>query len=255
MSEKLLEITGVCKHFGGIAALTDVSLTIESGEIYALIGPNGAGKTSLFNVITGIYTANSGSISLNGHRVSGKSPHEMAKAGVARTFQNIRLFSSMTALENVMVGRHCRTSAGVIGAIFRHSKAKAEEQAIINHAHELLNYVGISQHAHRLAKNLSYGDQRRLEIARALATEPKLLVLDEPAAGMNHTETNSLETLFRTIRTDGVTLLLIEHDVKLIMGLCDRIAVLNFGKKIAEGTPDFIKNHPKVIEAYLGVSI
>jgi branched-chain amino acid transport system ATP-binding protein len=255
MASNLLEIKGVSKQFGGLAALTDVSLTIQSGEIYALIGPNGAGKTSLFNVITGIYTPNSGSILLNAENMTGKSPHEMAKAGVARTFQNIRLFSSMTALENVMVGRHCRTSAGVIGAVFKHPKAKAEEQAITDRAHELLSYVGIAKHAHRLAKNLSYGDQRRLEIARALATDPVLLALDEPAAGMNHTETNSLEELFRTIRADGVTLLLIEHDVKLVMGLCDRITVLNFGKKIAEGTPDMIKNHPEVIEAYLGVSV
>jgi branched-chain amino acid transport system ATP-binding protein len=255
MTEKLLEINHISKQFGGIAALTDVSLEIQRGEIYALIGPNGAGKTSLFNVITGIYTPSSGSILLKGQTMTGKSPHEMAKAGVARTFQNIRLFPSMTALENVMVGRHCRTSAGVIGAVFRHPKAKAEELAITNRARELLDYVGIAKHSNTVARNLSYGDQRRLEIARALATEPMLLALDEPAAGMNHTETNSLEDLFRKIRADGVTLLLIEHDVKLVMGLCDRITVLNFGKKIAEGTPDFVKNHPEVIEAYLGVSV
>ena len=254
MSEKLLEIKDVCKHFGGIAALTNVSLAIQRGEIYALIGPNGAGKTSLFNVITGIYTPDSGSILLNGQAMTGKKPHEMAKAGVARTFQNIRLFHSMTALENVMVGRHCRTSAGVIGAVFQHPKAKAEEMAIAKRARELLDYVGIAKHTHTVARNLSYGDQRRLEIARALATEPLLLALDEPAAGMNHTETNSLEDLFRKIRADGVTLLLIEHDVKLVMGLCDRITVLNFGKKITEGTPEFVKNHPEVIEAYLGVT-
>jgi branched-chain amino acid transport system ATP-binding protein len=255
MSEKLLEINHISKQFGGISALTDVSLEIQRGEIYALIGPNGAGKTSLFNVITGIYTPNSGEILLNGQAMTGKAPHEMAKAGVARTFQNIRLFPSMTALENVMVGRHCRTSSGVIGAVFKHPKAKAEELAITNRAKELLEYVGIAKHTNTVARNLSYGDQRRLEIARALATEPVLLALDEPAAGMNHTETNSIEDLFRKIRADGVTLLLIEHDVKLVMGLCDRITVLNFGKKIAEGTPDVIKNHPEVIEAYLGVSV
>jgi branched-chain amino acid transport system ATP-binding protein len=254
MSEKLLEVKEISKQFGGISALTEVSLEIQRGEIYALIGPNGAGKTSLFNVITGIYTPNSGSILLNGQEMTGKKPHEMAKAGVARTFQNIRLFPSMTALENVMVGRHCRTAAGVIGAVFRHPQAQAEEKAISNRARELLDYVSIAKHTHTVARNLSYGDQRRLEIARALATEPVLLALDEPAAGMNHTETNSLEALFRTIRADGVTLLLIEHDVKLVMGLCDRMTVLNFGKKIAEGTPEFIKNHPEVIEAYLGVS-
>jgi branched-chain amino acid transport system ATP-binding protein len=254
MSFNLLEVHNISKQFGGLAALTDVSLTIQQGEIYALIGPNGAGKTSLFNVITGIYTPNSGQILLKGENMTGKSPHQMAKAGVARTFQNIRLFPNMTALENVMVGRHCRTSTGVFGAVFRHPKAKAEEQAITIKAQELLDYVGIAKHANNLAKNLSYGDQRRLEIARALATEPLLLALDEPAAGMNHTETNSLEALFKKIRADGVTILLIEHDVKLVMGLCDRITVLNFGKKITEGVPEMVKNHPEVIEAYLGVA-
>lgn len=254
MSENLLEITNISKNFGGIAALTDVSLTIQRGEIYALIGPNGAGKTSLFNVITGIYAPDNGSILFNGGKVTGKKPHEMAKSGVARTFQNIRLFHSMTALENVMVGRHCRTFSGVIGAVLQHPQAKAEEVAIKHRARELLDYVGIAKHINTVARNMSYGDQRRLEIARALATEPQLLALDEPAAGMNHTETNSLEDLFRKIRADGVTILLIEHDVKLIMGLCDRLSVLNFGKKIAEGTPEFVKNHPEVIEAYLGVS-
>ena len=255
MTETLLEVKSISKQFGGIAALTDVSLEIQRGEIYALIGPNGAGKTSLFNVITGIYTPDSGEILLNGQAMTGKKPHEMAKAVVARTFQNIRLFPSMTALENVMVGRNCSTSAGEIGAVFQHPQAKTEELAITKRARELLDYVGIDKHANTVARNLSYGDQRRLEIARALATEPLILALDEPAAGMNHTETNSLEDLFRKIRADGVTLLLIEHDVKLVMGLCDRITVLNFGKKIAEGTPDFVKNHPDVIEAYLGVTV
>jgi branched-chain amino acid transport system ATP-binding protein len=255
MAENLLEMTGVSKHFGGIAALTDVSLTIQRGEIYALIGPNGAGKTSLFNVITGIYTPDSGTIIFDGKTVTGKKPHQMARVGVARTFQNIRLFHSMTALENVMVGRHCCTSTGVIGAIFHSPKAKIEELAIKNRARELLDYVGIAHHINTVARHLSYGDQRRLEIARALATEPQLLALDEPAAGMNHTETNSLEILFRKIRADGVTLLLIEHDVKLIMGLCDRLTVLNFGRKIAEGQPDFVRNNSEVIEAYLGVSV
>ena len=251
---KLLEVQNIGKTFGGLAALSGVSLSINRGEIYTLIGPNGAGKTTLFNVLTGIYKPDSGNFRLEGVEMAGKKPSEMAKSGIARTFQNIRLFSNMSVIENVMVGRHCRTRGGVLGAILGSSRTRAEEKSISEKARHLLDYVGLARHAHMLARNLSYGDQRRLEIARALATEPKLLALDEPAAGMNPLETDSLKSLLETIRRDGITLLLIEHDVKLVMGICDRLAVLNFGKKIAEGEPSQVGSNPLVIEAYLGGS-
>jgi branched-chain amino acid transport system ATP-binding protein len=252
MSDIVLKVAGISKRFGGLQALSDVGITIERGMVYGLIGPNGAGKTTFFNVITGLYTPDSGTFELAGKPYTPTAVHEVAKAGIARTFQNIRLFSEMTALENVMVGRHIRTNSGLMGAIFRTSSFKAEEKAIARRAQELLDYVGIGQLADYKARTLSYGDQRRLEIARALATDPQLIALDEPAAGMNATEKVQLRALIDKIRNDNRTILLIEHDVKLVMGLCDRLTVLDYGKQIAEGTANEVRANEKVISAYLG---
>ncbi len=254
-ADTLLAATGISKHFGGLAALSGVSISVRRGEIFGLIGPNGAGKTTLFNVLTGLYAADAGELVFDGQTITGSKPHLVAHHGIARTFQNIRLFGGMTALENVMVGRHLRTQTGVLGAVLRTHGAASEERAITQRARELLDYCGLAARAGSIARDLPYGDQRRLEIARALATEPKLLALDEPAAGMNATETATLSKLLERILGDGVTLLLIEHDMKLVMGLSHRVAVLDYGEKIAEGEPAAVQRDAKVIAAYLGGAI
>ena len=249
----LLTASAVSKKFGGLNALSNVSFSVNRGEIYGIIGPNGAGKTTLFNALTGLYIPDTGDIRLADHRLHGRKPHQILQAGLARTFQNIRLFANMSALENVMVGRHARMKAGVLGAVLRTPAVRREEADTALRAHVLLKRVGIQRHSQVLAKNLSYGDQRRLEIARALASNPLLLALDEPAAGMNPVEKSALRELLLGLRNeDGLTLMLIEHDVKLVMSTCDRVLVLDHGEKLVEDTPANVRADPRVIAAYLG---
>lgn len=249
----LLEAKDVSKNFGGVIAVDKVDFIIPDRSIVSLIGPNGAGKTTFFNLITGIYEPTTGTVTFDGKPLMGLKPHQVTQRGIARTFQNIRLFSNMTALENVMVGEHCRLTTGLIGAVIRTPKVKAEEASAKEKAMELLEFVGLAGKDEEYAKNLPYGDQRRLEVARALGTNPKLLFLDEPTAGMNPNETARLTRLIDKLRSEkGVTVLMIEHDMKVVMEISDRVTVLSFGRKIAEGLPDEIKANAEVIEAYLG---
>jgi branched-chain amino acid transport system ATP-binding protein len=260
--EPILDVKQLTMDFGGLRALDKVDLDVRQGEIVALIGPNGAGKTTFFNCITGIYDPTRGDVIITApksgrqQRINGLKPNLVTERGLARTFQNIRLFQNMTVLENVMIGCHCRMRAGILGAVLRGVATRREEEAVVHKSYTILKKIGLEKHVNEFAKNLPYGAQRRLEIARALATDPFLLLLDEPAAGMNPHETNELDELIIKIReTEGVSILLIEHDMKLVMSLSDRIFVMDYGKKIAQGTPTEIRKNPAVIKAYLGEEI
>jgi branched-chain amino acid transport system ATP-binding protein len=250
----ILSVADVTKRFGGLTAVDEVSFEVEAQKVFALIGPNGAGKTTLFNCITGLFPPTSGSIRFEGHEIAGARPHEVARIGIARTFQNIRLFEYMSALDNVRVGQHVRMKAKLWDSLFKLPSERREEQEVTERARQLLEFVGIGRQAGSYARNLAYGQQRRLEIARALATQPHLLLLDEPAAGFNPQEKVDLMNLVGKIINEGVTVFLIEHDMKVVMGVSQRIAVLDHGEKIAEGSPEEVRRNQRVIEAYLGKS-
>jgi len=259
--EPILQVKNLTKDFGGLRALDHLNLDVKEGEIVALIGPNGAGKTTFFNCITGMVTTTGGDMLISSpgekiEKINGLKPNQITEKGLARTFQNIRLFPNMTVLENVMIGRHCRMKSGIIGAVLRNRSTVREEQQTVDESYAMLERIGLTEYVNEFAKNLPYGAQRRLEIARAMATDPFILLLDEPAAGMSLQETRELDELIVQIRDkEGVSILLIEHDMKLVMSLSDRIFVMDYGKKIAEGSPDTIKNNPAVIKAYLGEDI